>query len=79
MSTITLQLPDDLKKSVEDLASQRHVSVDQFISETLSEKVSATQQIERLQQRAARGSRDAFRKVLEKVPDVAPDENDHLE
>lgn len=79
MSTITLHLPDELKKSVEDLASKQKLSVDQFISETLSEKVESSAQIERLRQRAACGSREAFLKVLDKVPDVEPDERDRIE
>jgi hypothetical protein len=79
MSSITVHLPDELRKSVEDLASKQQVSVDQFISETLSEKVTTSHQAERLRQRAARGSREAYLKLLDKVPDVEPDENDRME
>lgn len=37
MSTISVTLPDQLKKSVEELASLKDISTDEFVCMTLSE------------------------------------------
>jgi hypothetical protein len=78
MSTMSLRLPDSLHATARELAKKEHASVNQFIATAVAEKVSALMTEDYLGKRAKRGSRDAFRSVLAKVPDVEPDERDRL-
>lgn len=78
MSTLSLRLPESLHHSVGELARQEGISINQFITTAVAEKLSALRTAEFLQNRAARGSREAFDKVLEKVPPVEPLPGDQL-
>jgi hypothetical protein len=78
MSTLSLRLPDSLHKRVRELAQQDGISINQFISTAVAEKLAALMTEEYLEKRAARGSRDRFLSVLAKVPDVPPEPGDEL-
>jgi hypothetical protein len=78
MSTISLRLPESLHKRVRELAQREDVSINQLIATALAEKVSALLTGEYLEQRAKRGSRRKFIRVLAKVRDSEPDEKDAL-
>jgi hypothetical protein len=78
MSAFSLRLPESLHGAVRDLARRENVSINQFITLALAEKVSALMTEEYLQQRAGRGSRQKFEKAMERVADVEPDERDRL-
>lgn len=53
----------------------QRVSVDEVFASAFAEQLSVW---ERLEQRAARGSREKFLAVMDKVPDVEPDDYDRL-
>ena len=72
MSSISLRLPESLHKRVRELAEREQVSINQLITTALAEKMSALLTEEYLEARAARGSREAFERVLGKVRDVEP-------
>jgi len=55
------------------------VSMNQIIATAVAEKLSALMTEDYLEERAARGSRKRFEAVLEKVPDVEPEERDRLD
>lgn len=74
MTAVHIRLPDSLAQKARELAEHDGVSLDQFVSTALAEKLSGGL----LQERAARGSKQKFEKALEQVPDVPPDENDRL-
>lgn len=78
MSTISLRLPDSLHKRVRKLAKQENISINQFIATALAEKMSALLTNEYLDERAKRGSRRKFERVLSKVRNVEPKEEDKL-
>jgi len=78
MSTISLRLPESLHKRVRELAAQENISINQFISTALAEKLSALLTVEYLEKRARRGRRRDFDKVMAKVRDVEPDEEDRV-
>lgn len=78
MSTMSLRLPDSLHATARDLARKEHASVNQFIATAVAEKVSALMTEDYLMARAKRGNRSEFRKILAKVPDVEPDEQDRF-
>jgi hypothetical protein len=78
MSTLSLRLPDSLHKRVRELAQQDGISINQFISTAVAEKLAALMTVEYLEKRAKRGNRERFLAVLEKVPDVPPEPGDEL-
>jgi len=78
MSTISLRLPDSLHATARELARKERVSLNQFITLALTEKISALMTEEYLAARAARGDRAKFEKALAQVADVEPEEHDRL-
>ena len=78
MSTLSIQLPDSLYKSLQILAAQDGVSLDQFIALAVAEKISALTTEGYLQERANRGDRTKHEAVLAKVADVEPELYDQL-
>ena len=73
MSAISLRLPESLHKRVRELAKQEDVSINQFITTALAEKLAVLMTIEYLEERGERGSRRKFRRALSKVRDRKPD------
>lgn len=78
MSTMSLRLPESLHEKVRELAEREGVSINQLVTTALAEKISALLTQEYLEERAARGSRDEFLRILDKVPHAAPDPGDEL-
>lgn len=76
MSTLVVRLPESLHKNLQSVADREGVSIDQFVSTSVAEKMSALMTHDYLKERAARGNREKYLSVLAKVPDVAPDQND---
>lgn len=78
MSAINLRLPPSLHEAVRELAKRENISINQFITLALAEKISALTTEDYLAERAARGSRAKFDAALASVPDIEPDEADTL-
>ncbi len=79
MNSISIRLPDSLHKAVIELSKKDHISINQFISTALAEKISALMTEDYLMRRAKNApTREEFEKLLEKVPDVEPEEYDKL-
>jgi len=77
MSTVSLRLPNFLHKEVKSIAKEEDISINQFITTALAEKMSALKTQEYLEQRAKRGSREKFDNAMDKVGNNHPlDEND---
>ena len=64
--------------SVKELAAQEGISMNQFIALAVAEKLSVLRTAAYLEERAARGSREKYERVLSKVPDVEPEAYDRL-
>ncbi len=79
MSTLSVRLPESLHERARELAKKEHVSINQLLASALGEKIAALEAADYLEARAARGSRAKFRKVLARVPDVAPEDDDRLD
>ena len=78
MSAISLRLPESLHEAVRELAKQENVSMNQFITLALAEKISTLMTEEYLAERASRGSRDKFERAMRNVADVEPAERDRI-
>lgn len=75
---MSLRLPDSLHKHLRELARKEGISMNQFISIAVAEKMSALMTEEYLEARARRGSRARFEEILSKVPDEPPVPGDEL-
>lgn len=78
MNTLSIQLPDSLYKSLQKLAEQDGVSLDQFVALAVAEKISALTTEAYLQERANRGDRTKYEAVLAKVTDGEPEPYDQV-
>lgn len=78
MSTLSIRLPNSLHERVRELAKREGVSINQFVSTAVAEKLSALMTEEYLNERAKRGSRKKFEAALSRVPDVEPEDNDRI-
>jgi hypothetical protein len=78
MSTMSVRLPESLHERARELAKREGISINQLVATALAEKLSALDTVAYLEERGARGSRDAFLKALSRVPDVEPEEGDEL-
>jgi hypothetical protein len=79
MSTLSLRLPDSLHEKIKELSRRDGVSINQFISSAVAEKMSALLTEELLMQRALKGNETAFLAALKKVPASQPDPADKLD
>ncbi len=79
MRTIRLRLPESLHRQLKGVAERDGVSVNQFITTAVAEKLSALMTAEYLEQRAARGDRGRFDRVLARVRDVPTEAADLLD
>ncbi|MEA3350997.1 MAG: toxin-antitoxin system HicB family antitoxin [Chloroflexota bacterium] len=78
MSALSLRLPNYLHNTVRDLAKQENISINQFITLALAEKVSALMTEDYLDARAEQGSRAKFEVAMSKVADIEPLKDDNL-
>lgn len=78
MSTMSVTLPQSLQEQVEALAQKEGISVTEFITLAVAEKLATLATADYLTERAKRGSRDKLLAVLAKAPDVEPEEYDKL-
>ena len=72
MASLSLRLPDSIHRHIREIARREGVSINQFISAAVSEKVSAIMTEELLEARAKRGKKQTLKKILDKVPDRPP-------
>lgn len=78
MSTLSLRLPDSIHRHIKEIAKREGVSINQFISTAVSEKISAILTEDYLSSRAGRAQPDALKTILDKVPDREPLAGDEL-
>ena len=78
MSTLTIELPDSLKESIEELAAKEGYSVSQFLASAASEKLAVVMTMDYLRREATAGRREDFDHYLKAVPDTVPPEDDRL-
>jgi predicted transcriptional regulator len=78
MRALSLRLPESLHRKLGEVAQREGVSINQFISSAVAEKMSALMIEEFIEARAKRASRRKFEAVLAKIPDVEPHESDRI-
>lgn len=78
MSTLSLRLPDSLHNKIKEFSKEEGISINQFITSAVAEKMSAFATVDYLEARAKRADKNKFKKVLSKIPSVEPEEYDKL-
>jgi hypothetical protein len=78
MSTLTFDLPDSVKKNIEELAAREGFSVGQFLASAASEKLAVMVTMDYLRREASAGRREDFEKYLDSVPTAPPGPGDEL-
>jgi predicted DNA-binding protein len=78
MKAIELNMPDEVYKKLENLASQDHQSVNAFASRKLEEFARAVEDFKEFERRAQRGNREKFESSMAKVPNTLPVPGDEL-
>lgn len=78
MGTISLRLPDSLHQKLRELAEQEGISINQFLTTAVAEKLSALMTEDYLAARAKRGDRQKFERALSRVADTPPEDHDVL-
>jgi hypothetical protein len=79
MSTLTVQLPESLRKSIEALAAREGYSVGQFLASAAGEKLAVVMTMDYLRREASQGRREDFERYLGAVPDMPPPDTDRME
>lgn len=79
MSTVTVEIPESLKRSIEALAVQEGYSLSQFLATAAGEKLAVVLTTEYLKREAAAGRREDFDRYLAAVPDVEPTGSDRID
>lgn len=74
-----IAIPESLLRQVRKLAEREGISIEQFIVSATAEKASAWLTVDYLKERAKKGSREEFEKILARVPAVEPDPWDRLD
>jgi hypothetical protein len=72
MNSFVVELPAELQAEVARRAGQNPGGESAWVADAVREKLAACAQLEYLEARAARGSRDAYERVLAKVPPAEP-------
>ncbi|MDQ8205824.1 toxin-antitoxin system HicB family antitoxin [Pelagicoccus sp. SDUM812003] len=78
MSSLSLRLPDSLHRHIKEFSEKEGVSINQFISTAVAEKMSALSTQTYLEERGKRGSKAKLKKLLKKVPAIEPEEHDRM-
>ena len=69
----SIAVPEDLYKRAAELAAKDRVSVEEFVSTVLANRLATREYIE---SRAKLFNREEFERVLAEIPDVEPEDHD---
>ena len=78
MTAMNVMIPDDIRKQAEKVARNERLSLDEFMTLALVQRLSLSVPDPYLEERAKRGSVKRLREILSQAPDVPPEENDRL-
>lgn len=78
MSSVTIQIPESLKRTIEELASQEGYTLEQFLASAAGEKLAVVLTTNWLRQEAALGRREDFDRYLAAVPAAPVLETDRM-
>jgi len=71
----SVAIPEDLYNKAAELAAKDHLSIEEFVSAAVANRVASREHVE---SRAKLFNRDAFERALSEIPDVEPEDHDRL-
>jgi hypothetical protein len=75
---LQIELPDDVREEVARRTGGDQATAARWVADAVRERLTALREMEYLEERAARGSREAFDRVLAKAPPSPPVPEDEL-
>jgi hypothetical protein len=78
MSNYPLRLPQGLMKEARRMAEEQGVSINQFLSTLIAERIGELKAFEHVKARIERGNRKRARSVLARAPDRPPLRGDEM-
>ena len=78
MTSLTIHLPESLKKRIEALAEAEGISASQFVASAAGEKIAAMMSLDYLRREAQAGRREDFERYLAAVPKAQPIKGDEF-
>ena len=78
MSTLSLRISESIHNKLREISEKESISINQFISSAISEKLSAFMTEDYIKRRAEKGNKDNFIKALDIVSDSEPEKYDKL-
>ncbi len=79
MTTLNIMIPDDVREKAAQVAHEENMSIDEFTTLALVQRLSTSVLDPYLEERAKRGNPQRFKEILAMVPDVPPAPEDRLE
>jgi HicB family len=77
MRTLSLRIPESTHNRLKDWAQKDKLSINQFISTAVAEKLAALETLSYLTERAQKSSKAKFEAALASVPHAEPLPQDH--
>ena len=78
MSTLTVSIPDSVRSRIEFFAGKDGVSVEQYVSAVLAQRIAVADADSVVQKRAKQGSPERLLELLAAAPDVPPEPRDRI-
>jgi predicted DNA-binding protein len=78
MTALSLRLPKSMYNRLREVAKAEGISMNQFVTLAIAEKMATLTTLDYLEERAKRGSREKLLTILEKAPDVEPEDYDRF-
>jgi len=78
MSTLSIRIPDSIHNRIKLLAKTDHISINQFVTTAMAEKISAIETEVYLTTRGNRSNKKNYLKVLSKVENTKPEIEEDL-
>lgn len=76
MATLSVRFPNSVHDAVKTIAREDDISINQFITSAVIEKLTALDTAKYIETRGERGSKEKYLNVLKKAPHAKPREDD---
>lgn len=78
MKMIQANVPDDLAAMAQEVATGLNQTMDQFVASAITKQITNIKRTKTIEERAKLGDANAFRAVLDRVPNVPPLPGDEI-
>ena len=78
MSVLTINLPESLAEKLRKTSEKEQVEPEQLVVIAVAEKLANLKSIGYLEERAARANLEDFEQILDRIPDIEPEEYDKI-